>query len=400
MKKVVTAVVGIFMISFFVTCKKKESDECPNCPKIDALIPSSGRKGDTILINGSNFSAVLTANMVKFNGTLVPVSGMISGSTTQLKVMVPPQCGTGPVTVALDDELYSEDGPVFTYDLLTKVTLFAGSATGISGNTSGSTSFLNTRFNRPTQIGVDASNNVFVLDSGNTTVRKLNALTGMDEVISTSSSQVVNPTALTVDENNIVYVSSYNTVNFKSSVYKFTPGATSPAIFFADQDAKKMHTTLSSEGNGKFYLARSDRAFGDPQPQITHLTSKGNELFVSSCGNTISYKNGFVYQIHTVVSSTLNSTVFSKFSTADTTETVLINEKGGLYHSNGLLTDANNNTYISDTGNNRILKYSSSGVLTTIASGLIRPQGLAMDKLGNIYVAETGKNCIKKINFD
>jgi hypothetical protein len=400
MKKVVIAIVGIFIVCFAVTCKKKDKDECPNCPKIDALSPSTGKKGDTVLITGRNFSEVLTANMVKFNGTVVAPAGMISGSTTELKVIVPAKCGTGPVTVTLDDELYSDDGPVFTYNYVTTVTLFAGSATGISGNTSGGTTLLNTRFKRPTQLAVDASDNVFVLDSGNATIRKLDASTGLDAVLSTSSSQIVNPTALTMDENNILYVSSYSTITFKSSIYKFTPGATTPAIFFADQDTKKMHTTLCSEGGGKFYFSRSDLAFGDPQPQITHFTSKGNALFVNYVGQTISYKNGFVYQIHTVTSPTLNTTVFSKYSATDTTETMLINEKGGLYMSRGLLTDDNNNTYISDTGNDRILRYSSTGVITVLATGLSKPQGLAMDKLGNIYVAETGKNCIKKINFD
>jgi hypothetical protein len=343
---------------------------------------------------------VLAANIVKFNGTVVAPAGMISGSTTELKVVVPAKCGTGPVTVTLDDELYSDDGPVFTYNYVTTVTLFAGNAAGSSGNTTGGTTFLNTLFKRPTQIAVDASDNVFVLDSGNATVRKLDAITGLDAVLSTSSSQVVNPTALTLDESNILYVSSYSTITSRSSIYKFTSGSTTPAIFFADLDTKKMHTTLCNEGGGKFYFSRSDLAFGDPQPQITHFTSKGNELFVKSRGQTISYKNGFVYQIHTVTSPTLNTTVFSKYSAADTTETVLINEKGGLYMSLGLLTDDSNNTYISDTGNNRILKYSSTGVLTILATGLSRPQGLAMDKHGNIYVAETGKNCIKKINFD
>jgi hypothetical protein len=400
MKKVVIVAVGIFIICFFDTCKKKDSDDCPNCPKIEALLPASGRKGDTVLINGSNFSSVLTDNIVKFNGTVVAPSNMISGSTTQLKVMVPAKCGTGPVTVTLDDELYSDDGPVFTYNYVTTVTLYAGSAAGASGNTTGGTSFLNTRFNRPTQIAVDATNNVFVLDSGNATIRKLDALTGLDAVLSTGSSQVVNPTALTTDENNILYVSSYNIASEKASVYKYTPGASTPAIFFADQDTKKMHTSLCSEGSGKFYFSRSDLAFGDPLPQITHFTSKGNELFVKDHGNTISYKNGFIYQVHITTSNTFNITVFSKLSASDTTETILIDEKGGLYHSRGLLTDADNNVYISDTGNNRILKYNASGVITTLATGLIRPQGLAMDKLGNIYVAETGKNCIKKINFD
>ncbi len=400
MKKVAIAVVGIFIICFSVSCRKKNADDCPNCPKIDNLLPSSGKKGDTVVISGSNFSAVLQDNIVKFNGTTVAPTAMISGSTTQLKVLVPAKCGTGPVTVTLDDELYSDDGPVFTYNYVTTVTVFAGSATGIAGNTAGGTIFLNTFFKRPTQVAVDASNNVFVLDSGNLKIRKLDATTGLDVILSDGTSQVVNPVALAVDEQNIAYVSSYNGAITKSSMYKFTPGSTTPTIFFADQDNLQQHTMISSVGGGKFYLGRSDLSLGDPSPEITYLSSKGNQPFVDFCGNAICYKNGFVYQIHTVAVKTLNITVFSKYSTTDTTETILIDEKGGLSSSLGLLADDQNNIYISDTGNNRILKYSSTGVITTLVSGLKGPQGLAMDKQGNIYVAETGRNCIKKINFE
>jgi hypothetical protein len=400
MKKVAIVVVGIFITCFFITCRKKDKDECPACPEIDALSPATGKKGDTVLISGSNFSAVLKNNIVKFNGTAVAPGNMISGSTTQLKVLVPAKCGTGPVTVTLDDELYSDNGPVFTYNYATVVSIFAGSPIGISGNTAGGTTFLKTLFNAPTQVAVDASNNVYVLDDGNKTIRKLNITTGLDAVLSNSSSQVSNPCALAVDENYVVYASSYNTTSQRSTVYKYTPGSSSPVIYFSDFDTGKKHLSLTCEGNGQFYIGRITANLSLYLPDINHYSTKGNEPFADGAGNVVFYKNGYVYQINSIVASMIYQTEFSKYSVKDTVETPLINAAGGLNMSLGLVVDDEGNAYISDTQNNRILKYSSTGVVTELLTGLSAPQGLAMDKLGNIYVAETGKNCIKKINFD
>jgi sugar lactone lactonase YvrE len=60
-------------------------------------------------------------------------------------------------------------------------------------------------------------------------------------------------------------------------------------------------------------------------------------------------------------------------------------------------TDSSGNLYVADTGNNRIQKFSSSGVFITkwgsygSGSGQFDgPQGMAFDPTGKIYVADTG----------
>ncbi|HSH65552.1 MAG TPA: IPT/TIG domain-containing protein, partial [Bacteroidia bacterium] len=86
------------------------------CPIVKSLTPDKGAHGDTIILVGKNFHSDLHSNIVKFNETVVPPSDMITGNTNQLKVRVPLNCGTGPVSVYINDELFSEPGPVFTYE--------------------------------------------------------------------------------------------------------------------------------------------------------------------------------------------------------------------------------------------------------------------------------------------
>ncbi len=400
MKKVVIIIIGLYLTLFSSSCRKKDKDDCPYCPKIDELVPSAGKKNDTIIIKGKNFSTVLTENIVTFNGVVVPASNMVSGTTTQLKVLVPAKCGTGAVNVKLDDELYSENGPVFTYTPETIITVFAGSTTG--GNTGSGTTLANTRFNKPSQVAVDNSNNIYVLDAGNQKVVKLDISTGLSTVLFDNSSQVSNPTAITLDENNILYASSYSTSGSKSTVYKYTPGSAFPTIYFTDFDIGKKHVSLSSDGVGKFFIGRITQNLSIELPDINYFSpSTGNQAFVNNAGNVIHYKNGFVYQINSIMDKMIYQTQFTKFNVKDTVETTLINASGGLNMSKGLTVDNDGSVYISDTENNRILKYNTAGVITVLVStGLKKPQGIVIDKIGNLYVADTDNNCIKKIIFD
>lgn len=400
MKKTALFAFSLLLICFSISCKKKNKDDCPLCPKIDALSPSSGKKGDTILITGSNFSNYLTNNIVKFNGVVVPASDMISGGNSELRVRVPAKCGTGPVTVTLDDELYSDGGPTFTYNTSALISVFAGSS-GTSGNSNGSVTFKNLLMKKPSHVVVDASNNVYVIDNGNQKVRKLDVGTGVAEQL-TDSTELENPCAIAVDENLIVYLSSFNYSNNKSTVYRLTPGSSFPEFYFSDPTVGKKHVCLSRVGTEEFYFSRINSNYAVIIPQILHYTAaKGVEAFADSSGNVIAYKNGTVFQIRTIPVGANAGTTLTKFNVNDKKETELLKKTVGLNQCKGLAVDDNGTIYISDSNNNRILKYSASGVLTTIvSSGLKFPQGIALDKQGNLYVADTENHCIKKITFE
>src|SRR3954470_5677277 len=115
MKKILHAVLFFFTLYYFPACTKKNKD-CDECPLIRSLSTEVGFAGDTVILIGKNFSMDLYQNVVTFNETIVPSSEMISSDNTQLKVRVPLNCGTGPVSVSTGSNLNSGPGPVFNYE--------------------------------------------------------------------------------------------------------------------------------------------------------------------------------------------------------------------------------------------------------------------------------------------
>lgn len=83
----------------------------------------------------------------------------------------------------------------------------------------------------------------------------------------------------------------------------------------------------------------------------------------------------------------------------------------------GLVADHDGNVYIADSGNNRVRKVDSAGIITTVAGAgslgnsgfagdggpataamLNSPSGVALDTQGNLYIADTGNGRIRKVD--
>jgi hypothetical protein len=72
-------------------------------PVVTSLSPTSGKVGDTISINGNNFSTNTAAYVVQFNSPNGPVNGtVLSASATQVKVIVPQTAKTGVLNVIIN----------------------------------------------------------------------------------------------------------------------------------------------------------------------------------------------------------------------------------------------------------------------------------------------------------
>jgi streptogramin lyase len=239
---------------------------------------------------------------------------------------------------------------------------------------------LGSGFNGPCGVAVDSSGNVYVADSDNYAIKRMDA---NGNNITTLGSGFIYPQGIAVDSSGNIYVADvYNDV-----------------IRRMDANGNNI-TTLGS---------------GFDHPQGIAVDSSGN-IYVADVynyaikrmdanGNNITeLGSGFLMPFGVAVDSSGNIYV------ADTYHNVIkrmdasgnnITELGSDFLiPYGVAVDSSGNIYVADTDNNAIKRMDASGNnITTLGSGFNEPCGVAVDSSGNIYVADTDNNAIKKISW-
>ncbi len=230
------------------------------------------------------------------------------------------------------------------------VTTFAGS--GSTGSTDGFRT--NASFCFPCGVAIDSSGNVYVADTENNKIRKIDTSGNVSTLAGSSTSGDFNhPCGVAIDSSGNLYVA--NTYN----------------------------------------------------SQIREINISGNITTIAS-STTFDYPYGIAVDLsgNVYVADTGNNKI-CKIDKSGTVSTF-----AGFNNPHGVAVDSSGNVYVADTGNNKICKIDKSGNITTLAgsgskgstdsngtsASFNQPYGVAVDSSGNIYVADNYNNKIRKID--
>jgi streptogramin lyase len=328
-------------------------------------------------------------------------------------------------------------------DAAGNVTTVAGLA-GNNGSADGQGS--NARFSCPRGIAVDGSGNLYVADTNNNTVRKIDAVGNVTTVAGLagtngsadgqgSNARFKYPWGITVDGSGNLYVAdrenytirkidaagNVTTVAGLAGLSGNTDGQGSNARFFSPQD-------ITVDGSGNVYVANTGACTIrkiDAAGNVTTITGSafsqgdldgqgGNARFMNPNGITSDGGGNFYLTDGMAKAVRKIDSAFTVTTVARSTGS--IDGQGGNARFNypqGITVDGNGNLYVADTNNHTIRKIDAAGNVTTIAgvpfvfgstngqgsnARFTYPGGIAVDGSGNLYVADSINHTIRKID--
>ncbi|MEI6715503.1 MAG: immunoglobulin domain-containing protein, partial [Verrucomicrobiota bacterium] len=265
------------------------------------------------------------------------------------------------------------------------VTTLAGSGSDGSADGPGAAA----TFWHPYGVAVDGSGNVYVANSGNGKIRKITkegivttlagfGETGFADGLGTAAKFSM-PTGVAVDVSGNVYVAD----SWNNKIRKITSAGVVTTLAGSGSDG-------SADGPGA--AAKFSRPAG------AAVDGSGN-VYVADCWN---------HKIRKITSEGMVTTL------AGSGETGFADGPGTAAKFSspvGVAVDVSGNVYVADSGNNKIRKITSAGVVTTLAgsgssgasdgpgtaASFDGPRGVAVDGSGNVYVADSWNNMIRKV---
>jgi sugar lactone lactonase YvrE len=329
------------------------------------------------------------------------------------------------ITVGADGTAYVADYNNHTIRKIATngaVTTYAGAA-GVSGSSDGTGGAARFRF--PRAVGVDGSGNLYVSDSGNNTIRKIAPGGGVSTLAgvagqsgstdgSGGGARFDGPAGLAVDASGNVFVADSG----NSTIRLITPagvvttiGGISGTIGSTDGQgtaARFNHPAgLVLDASGNLYVTDTQNQtirFGTTSPGSSGGSSgsSGGSGSGSGSGGSSGSSGGSGSGSGSGGSGS-GSTGSNPSSSAGA---------GFFLNPGGIVQDSLGNLYVADTANNCIKLISSAGVVTVFAgkqgtagssdgtgtsASFNGPTGVALDSVGNLLVADTGNATIRQI---
>lgn len=260
----------------------------------------------------------------------------------------------------------------------------------------------NAQLNNPEGVTLDAAGDLFIADSANNCIRKVDTKGIITTVAgngvigysgdggAATSAQLASPTGVAVDSAGNLFIADF----YNSLVRKVDTHGT--ITTFAGLVTNGSPTYGYSGDGGAATNAELDA------PSSVVLDAAGNLLIADSANNSIR-KVGTNGIITTVAGNGSGGYLGDGVAATNTT----------LTSPAGVALDAVGNLFISDNGNQRIRKVDPNGIITTFAGNgtngysgdggpatsaeLNSAVGIAVDANANVFIADTGNNRIRKV---
>lgn len=312
------------------------------------------------------------------------------------------------------------------------VTTIAGQA-DVPGNSDGTGTAAS--FRGPMGIAVDSAGIIYVADTGNKSIRRIDT-TGTVTTLTLAGTSLSEPRGIAVTASGTLLVADYGSHSIRSvtasgAVTTLAGAIESPGTSDGSTTAARFHypSALAVTSAGTIYIAdtENDTIRGISGSTVTTVAGRaGRVLTADGQGTNARFDAPYATAVDStgvVYVADQSAHVIRRIGTDGVVTTFAglpgsfgIDDGTGdgarFYSPSGVAVDSAGNVYVADTMNSTIRKITPARVVTTLAgSGRQRgtadgagnaarfdsPFGIAVDSANNIYVSDAAMNTIRKI---
>ncbi len=258
--------------------------------------------------------------------------------------------------------------------------------------------------NAPTGVAVDAAGNLYIADSQNNRVRRVDAVTNHITTVAGTGAATAN-----LGDGNLATAASLNN---PTGVAIDTSGN----LFIADQYNNRIRRVDAGTGvittvAGGGIAGSGTDGLGDGGPATNATLNRPSSIAFDAPGN-LYIADTLNHLVREVSGGTIS--VVAGNGTPAYSEDGIEAVQASLNAPAGIRVDGGGNLYIADSNNSLIRKVNSSGIISTLAgqpnqfgfnsnnvlasnAQLNNPTDIAIDPSGTLYVADQGNSMVRKI---